>query len=73
MVDITKDPLRRGRGDPDVLQRDVMRAKARLGEDMGRGTGGRATPMQAFGAMRDSPCCGGTILIILLLLLAILL
>ena len=66
------DVRRRSSGDPDVLRRDSMRWQARM-SGAGMRDVGRATPFQAFGAMRDSPCCGGSILIVALLILAALL
>lgn len=66
MVD---DVGKRSSGDPDVLKRDVIRWKTRMGAAGMRED--RATPMDAFRAMKESPCCGGSILIVLLFLLAV--
>lgn len=68
------DVRRRASGDPDVLERDSMRWRNRMdAAGFGRRDVGRATPMQAFGAIRDSPCCGGGMIIIVLLFLAVIL
>ncbi|MBM3200265.1 hypothetical protein FJZ53_04970 [Candidatus Woesearchaeota archaeon] len=57
-----EDVKKRASGDHGVLERDSMRWQTRMNA---AGFGGRdvdrATPMQAFGAMRDSPCCGGEV------------